>query len=148
MGLFDSFIRKLPREVHAGIAGLQQTVSTGPDELGCFAFDPSAYDPGDNEIRRSIVLAAVLNVAIGGQTVSLELFNKSDGFTIVTLTSTSLTPADCVSSPIIVTASGSPSVAGQLPNSRKLLGFRLSRSGGGTSDYVVCKYAALEVSYS
>jgi hypothetical protein len=138
MALFDGVLAAaqiLPQRVQ-GISGNAQTNLTGPDELGCFPFDPSQFYAGDSVHARTIVLTAVLNVSVGGQTVTLELFNKSDGVTVASITSTSLTPAEVRSAALSLAAS------------RKLYGLRLSRTGGTSSDYVVCKYAALEVSFS
>lgn len=138
MSLFDGALAValiLPRAVQ-GISGNAQTNLTGPDELGCVPFDPTQFYAGDSQHARIIVLSAVLNVSVGGQTVTLELYNKSDGVTVASITSTSLTPVEVRSSALSLVAS------------RKLYGFRLSRTGGTSSDYVVCKFAALEVSFS
>ena len=123
-----------------GIAGIQQTVQTGPDEVGGFIFNPSAFYPGDPGVTRTITLSAVLNVSEADQSCILELFNISDGLSVTRLTSTSMVPASVQSAPLVVPT--------DLPNSRKVYGLRLTRTGGTTANYVVCKYAALEVTYT
>jgi hypothetical protein len=149
MGLLDAIliesirvgIMSNMRPMVAAVAGVQQTTLTGPDEIGCFPFDPSKLaPPSDSGIVRSIVFTAVLNVTTAGQTATLELYNKTDGALVATLTGTSTTPTEVSSSALAVPTA--------IPNSRKLYGVRLKRTGGATTDAVVCKYAALEITFA
>lgn len=122
------------------ISGLQQTASTGFDERGAITFNPANFFAGNGHITRTIVFAAVLECATGGQTCSLELFNITDGLTVVTLTTTATSPTSVVSATLVVPTN--------LPNSTKLYGVRLKRTGGTSADLVSCKMARLEIYYS
>ena len=70
----------------------------------------------------------------------MELYNYTDGVSVVQLTSTSQTPEIAVSATL--------TVPGDLPNSQKLYVIRLKRTDGTAADYVTCKKAALQVTYS
>ena len=149
MSLFDDLL--VGALLHAApptkqiLSGLVQTNLTGPDEWGCFPFDPSKYYAGNQVHVRSIVLCAVLNVSVGGQTCTLELFDKTLGQTVVTITSTSLSPAIVRSGVIPISTTGA---ANTIASTEHLYGVRLSRTGGSSSNYVVCKYAALELNFT
>jgi hypothetical protein len=126
--------RVIRQQREAIIADIFQTGLTGPDEGGCAPFDASQYPISG--LTTTFRFVGVINVSIGGQTATLELFNKTDGVTVATLTTTALTPTEVLSGAVT------------LPSARKLYGVRLSRAGGTASDLVVCKYAAIEVLYT
>ena len=116
------------------IAGLHHTLLLGGDEKGAFVFDASEYPTALN-----IKFVAVLQADVDGETANLELFNITDGVTVVTLTVAATVPT--------VVTSSALAVPGSLPASSKLYGVRLSRTGGTSSDYVTCKMARLEIAY-
>lgn len=119
------------------VSGSQSTVLTGPDEIACVPFDPRQHAPSSLVVP-TFVFCSVLNVSVAGETASLELFNLTDGISVVTLTlADSLTPRE-VRSAALPVSSG-------IPKARKLYSLRLKRVGGTATDPVVCKYAALEV---
>lgn len=137
--LIDYF-RVPRRECIPLLAGRHETsVVGGPDELGSAPFDPSSYDSGNPAIIRSIVFAATPYCG-AASSVALELFNETDGVTVVTLTTTSTVPIDTQSRVLVIGT--------DLPNSRKLYSVRATKSGGLTTDKVGAKYAAFEVSYN
>jgi hypothetical protein len=122
-----------------GISGRQQTTQLGPDEVGALVFDPSAFVAGDANLTRTFRFAAVLECNVGGQSCALELYNITDGVTVTTLTTSNTTPT------LRTATLTSPA---DLPNSEKVYGLRLTRTGGGVTDPVTCKLARLEVIYS
>jgi len=124
--------------IFPGVSGLQQTTNTGATEIGTTLFDPSAIYLG-NAYTRTIKAIAELEVNTGGESAVLELYNITDGLTVTTLTGTTTTAA---------TYSTTLTVPTNLPNSSKLYGWRLHRSGATVSDPVTCKMAYLEVTYS
>lgn len=148
MGLFDGVLAAaltMPQRVQ-GISGLVQTQLTSPDEWGCFPFDLASFYPGDTVHARSIIFRAVLNATSNGQTASLELYDKTDGASIVTL----VTPANTLTPTLVqssVNLAGLP-LTSSLPTGLKLLGLRLFRTGGSGTDYAQCKFADLFVTYS
>jgi hypothetical protein len=123
-----------------GISGLQQTAETTYVELGAIVLDPSALDSSPNGLTRTFKFVAILEVTAGGQTATLELYNNTDGASVTTLTSTS-TVAE-------IKTSATLSVPTSLPNSQKLYGIRLKRTGGSSSDMVTCKLARIDVIYA
>ncbi len=116
------------------VAGAQRTGETTPQEIARLSFDPSEYPATD----RTITLVAELEVAVPGQTVTLELYNLTDGATVDSLTSMSTTGQE---------TSVELAVPGRLPNSSKRYSLRLSRSGGTSADLACCKSAFLKVSF-
>jgi len=130
--------------VYPGIAGLQFTGGSA-DEKGTIIFDPSILFAGNSSITRTITLVAELECTLGGsvQTCSLELFNITDGVTVVT-NSTQNNFATSVTSADIPIGAG----AGKLPNGQRLYGLRLTRTGGTAADVVSCKLAELFVKYT
>lgn len=122
-----------------GITGVQSTDQTIFDEIGALIFDPTQYNDAPVNLNRSFKFRAVLEVATAGQTVTLELYNNTDNVSVAQLTSTSTLPE--IKSIIL-------SVPSNLPNSEKLYGIRLKRTGGSVTDLVSCKLARIEVIYS
>lgn len=126
--------------VYPGIAGAQMT-GQASTELGAISFDPSALFAGNAQITRTIRFVAVLECAIGGQVGTLELYNITDGGTVVSVNTSATSPTRVVSATL--------TVPGNLPNSLKLYGLRLKRtSGGAVTDLITCKLAQLEVLYT
>lgn len=141
--LLDIFkgLLKVPFSLYVdGVAGAQSTTSTTNVEIGAIIFDPSAFVEND-QLTRTITLVAALECNTSGQTCTLELFNVTDSVTVVAINTTQR------SAPTLV-VSGALAVPANLPNSRKVYGLRLKRTGGTGSDPVTCKLARLELAYS
>lgn len=124
-----------------GIAGRQTTVDIS-DQISTVVFDPSFYVSAPTGHTRSVKLNAILECTVAGQTCSLEFFNITDAATVTTLSTTNTTPT-LVTSATLAIGNG----AGELPNSSKMYGFRLTRTAGSTNDKVTCTQAYLEISY-
>jgi len=117
------------------VCGAQSTTQTGYQEIGRRTFDPSTW----SATGRTIVLVMDGEVAVAGQTLSVELYNITDAASVVVLTSTSTTGDEQESATLAVPA--------DLPNSKKTYSLRIKRTGGTATDQVTCKNAYLEVRY-
>jgi len=97
-----------------------------PDEIANTLFNAT----GLSGVLRFV---AVLECSAAGQTASLELYNVTDGLTVVTVSTTNTT-ATRRESAILTT----------LPAAEKLYGARLFRTGGSSADRVTCRLARIE----
>ena len=100
--------------------------------LCTFAFDPSVYT------SPTFTLRAILEASSAGPTAQLQLFNLSTGSVVCTLSTSAV---------IQTLLTHVLTVPSDLPNASQLYCLLLTRSGGVSSQPVICTWASMGVNF-